>query len=156
MPILEEGSNFPNILGLKSFPRQIIRSTTAPIALVGGETPIHLAQKMFGSIIPKGKILSMLRGQVGGGGSQLPPFNAPGIYSVVPQIFAQIKRRPILSRLRGQIGYVGPSIDTSIPARPYERPGTWRPTLDVANLPSVTGIIEGPERTVHPDLSVQI
>lgn len=147
MPILEEGSNFPNILGPKSYPRQVARSTIAPIALVGGETPVHLAQKMFGSIIPRGGILSRLRGQIGSG-SQLPPFNAPGIYSVVPQIFAQIKRRPILSRMRGQT-------EKNIPT-PYERPGMWRPTLDVANLPSVTGIIEGPERTVHPDLSVQI
>lgn len=33
---------------------------------------------------------------------------------------------------------------------PYERPGTWPRGRSIAELPSVGGIIEGPERTVHP------
>ena len=144
MPILEQGTNFPNILGRKTFPPTLVRAQkiirTIPIAnqamaLVRGETPVHLAQR-----------------QTPGGGSQLPAFNAPGIFSVVPQVFKQVTggrlrqmlmQRPMLGKLRGQT-------KRNIPT-PYERPGTWPRARDLATVPSVTGIIEGPVRTVHPE-----
>lgn len=60
MPIVEEGTNYPTALGRKNVPRFMTR--TGPIggkamALVRGETPIHLAQKLraqIGRLPPRG------------------------------------------------------------------------------------------------------
>jgi len=139
MPIFEEGTNFPAVLGRKNIPPVIVRAQKliqSPIplgqqamALIRGETPIHLAQRSS---------------------SQLPPFNTPGLMSVLPQLFRQVNVRrriqdafPVLKRLSSQ----------NIPS-PYVRPGTWPPTRRVAELPSVTGIVSGPSRTVLPQISV--
>lgn len=144
MPIFEEGTNFPAVLGRKNIPSTIIRAQKlirSPIplgqqamALIRGETPIHLAQRLA----PRS-------------GSQLPPFNTPGLMSVLPQLFKQVNVRrkirdtfPTLKRLSPQ----------NIPS-PYVRPGTWPPTRGVAELPSVAGgPISGPSRTVLPQISV--
>lgn len=149
MPIFEEGSNFPTILGRKNVPPVIIRAqkllqsrASIPIgqqamALITGETPIHLAQRFS---------------QTPGGGSQLPPFNAPGIFSVVPQVFKQrtiiqtVKTRfPILKKL-------APQVEKNVP-RPYG-PGSWPPGKAIAGIPSAMGIVGGPSRTVLPQISV--
>lgn len=140
MPIFEEGTNFPTVLGRKNIPPTIVRAQKlirSPIplgqqamALIRGETPVHLAQRS---------------------GSQLPPFNTPGLMSVLPQLFKQvnIRRRiqdtfPALKRLSPQ----------NIPS-PYARPGTWPPTRGIAGLPSVAGgPVSGPSRTVLPQISV--
>jgi len=49
MPIVEEGINYPTVLGRRNIPSTIIRVepiARLPMALVGGETPVHLAQRL--------------------------------------------------------------------------------------------------------------
>lgn len=42
-----------------------------------------------------------------------------------------------------------PILAQNVP-RPYERPGHWPAMRDIGRLPSVAGVVSGPQRTVHP------
>jgi hypothetical protein len=179
----EEGTNFARILGRKTYPRETARPRgigEQAIALIGGETPIHLAQRF--RVRETESQLPRFR-QVPGGGSQLPAFNAPGLESVLPQVVArpisrlritskrllgqtvQVTRSitsnfPMLQKLKGRLrgqglGYIGPGWDAKNVPTPYS-PRMWRPGANVAELPAVTGIISGPEKTVHPQMHLSV
>jgi hypothetical protein len=140
MPIFEEGSNFPMALGRKNMPPVIIRAqkmfSSIPLgqqamALIRGESPIHLAQ------------LSRQHDS-----SRLPPFNTPGLAStLLSQVFkqgaARKKLREMFPRLSGQ----NLAAERNIP-RPYVRPDQWASRL--GEIPSVESIVGGPARTVLP------
>jgi len=49
MPIVEDRTNYPTVLGYRNIPWTGIRVkpiARLPMALVGGETPVHLAQRL--------------------------------------------------------------------------------------------------------------
>lgn len=131
--VIEEGTNFPSVLGLKNRPWSIIRTTgigRQASALVGGETPVHLAQKLIGQ--------SHITG----------PSQLPAILTI--DLFPQIKRpTPLRDLLKGR-GLRAQ--ENNIPA-PYVRPRLW-PTGNIARAPSVTGIISGPARTMHASVEM--
>lgn len=59
------------------------------------------------------------------------------------------RRAPILNLLK----VVFPLRGQNVP-KPYERPGEWGSGRTLSELPSVIGIVEGPERTVHPSICI--
>jgi len=135
--IVEEGSNFPRVLGLKTRPLEMVRTTKIgrqAMALVGGETPVHLAQRFFGQ--------SHITGP-----SQLPA-------RLTIDMFPQLANRPKLKDLmkaKRLFGSAYPAIspvNRNIPA-PYERPGAWPRERGIVRLPSAMGLGSGPSRTVH-------
>lgn len=165
MPIVEEGSNFPSALGLKNRPRTEVR--TGPIAgramaLVGGETPIHLAQKVGGLGLREKLRMRTRRGTMPSSLSVESEFETEvhnaqyrhqlTKYPVIPLLdrphpIADVIKAwaPIVPRTKmlGAFGVVDPtepgiSIDSyekNIP-RPYPRPMGWDIGKNIANLPS--------------------
>jgi len=144
--IVEEGSNFPRVMGFKKRPLEMVRTARIgqqAMALVGGETPVHLAQRF-------GQSKRRLFGQ-----SHLTgPSQLPAILTI--DMFPQLKGRPTPlkdlmkgKRLLGSIAYPAVSpVNRNIPG-PYERPASWPPGRSIPNLPSIMGIESGPSRTVH-------
>lgn len=141
--IVEEGSNFPRVLGFKTRPLEMIRTTKIgqqAMALTGGETPVHLAQRFFGQ--------SHLTGP-----SQLP---ARLTIDMFPQLakFPQLANRPKLKDLMKAKRFFGSAyppispVNRNIPA-PYERPAAWARERSIVRLPSAMGLGSGPSRTVH-------
>ena len=136
--IIEEGTNFPKVLGLKTRPLELVRTTKIgqqAMAMIGGETPVHLAQRFFGQ--------SHLTGP-----SQLPA-------RLTIDMFPQLANRPKLTdlmkgkRLLSSIAYPAISpVNRNIPSA-YERPASWPRARQIANLPSTMGVGSGPSRTVH-------
>lgn len=141
--IVEEGSNFPRVLGFKTRPLEIARTSRIgqqAMAMIGGETPVHMAQRFFGQ--------SHLTGP-----SQLPAQLTIGMF---PQFANRPKLMDLMKgkRLLGSIAYPAISpVNRNIPAA-YERPAGWNQGRQIANLPSAMGWL-GPSRTVHA-LSVSI
>lgn len=149
MPIFQEGFNFPNVLGKLTFPPATVRSgpiAQKAMALIAGETPIHLAQKFA----------QKFRGQL----SQttiIPILDRPHPY------LDQIKARPTMvnrKKLIGVFGIIDPLsvtrvreqiINGNIP-RPNPPAPYWSPGRNIANLPSAKGDLtgtSGPTRTLH-------
>jgi hypothetical protein len=138
--IVEEGTNFPRVLGFKSRPLEIVRTTKIgqqAMALIGGETPVHLAQRFFGQSHITGPASSHLPARL--------------TIDMFPQLTNRPKLKDLMKgkRLLSSIAYPAISpVNRNIPA-PYERPPSWDRTRQVANLPSAMGIVSGPSRTVH-------
>lgn len=211
MPIIEEGTNYPTVLGRKTHPRTETR--VGPIgrqamALVRGETPVHLAQKLRAQITerlpPRGTGLitgAARKGRERGVGRRLTelerarrhariygpssPLSVETEYETyVHNLNAQLTKYPILPlldrphpvldaikaqapiiprvKLLGAFGVIDPqellAVEKNIP-RPYARPGAWSAGRLIQTLPSVIADIRngsGPERTVHPSLSVEL
>lgn len=161
MPVFEIGTNFPNILGRKSYPRQQVQrmGIQAPAALVTGETPIHLAQKVFRQVLPPrgtGLITGTARA-ARGMGTPLTTLQRAARHRAM---FGQrLRKLPILKRFRGQIRYpqfgIGPLGDTSTPAKPYVRT-RWSATRRISEIPSVLGITPGPEKSVHASSTLSV
>lgn len=180
MPIVEEGTNFPTALGRKNRPRTETR--VGPIgsqamALVGGVTPVHLAQRV-GERFGVGERLMRLRRR-GMVPSDLSVHSEYETY--VHNLNAQLTRYPILPvldrphpvldavkaqapmvprvKLLGAFGIVDPqellAVEKNIP-RPYPRPMAWPAERQIGPLPAVISILEGPEKTVHPSLSIEL
>ena len=140
--IVEEVSNFPRVLVLKTRPLEMVRTTKIgqqAMALTGGETPVHLAQRFFGQFFGQSHLT---------GPSQLPA-------RLTIDMFPQFANRPKLTelmkgkRLLGSIAYppISP-VNRNIPSA-YERPANWGRERQIANLPSAMGLGSGPSRTVH-------
>jgi hypothetical protein len=127
--VVEEGTNFPGVLGRKNRPSSIIRGQTyrlldympgiadQAMAIVRGESPIHVAQKV------RGQVKTLLN-----------------------------RRAPLMNLLKVTFPLRGQPT-RNVPS-PYERPGTWSKYRNIKDIPSVMGIISGPERTVHPSISI--
>jgi len=69
MPIVEYGVNYPTVLGRRNIPPPAkVRVTpmgTQPMALIGGETPMFLAQKLLAQLVERPTpILDALRERV--------------------------------------------------------------------------------------------
>jgi len=171
----EEGINYPRALGRRNVPRSVAETLgrrnvprteirVKPIgplamALVGGETPVHLAQRFLGQILPpRGTGLITGTARVGlerGLGRRLTEIERARRHKL---IYGQLERLPILKRptpvldvikeraeqLRGQV-------KKNIPP-PYVRPMEWPIARLVERLPSAVADIRptGPQRTVHP------
>ena len=145
--IVEEGSNFPRVLGFKKRPLEMVRTARIgqqAMAVVGGETPVHLAQRFFGQSKRRLFGQSHITG----------PSQLPAILTI--DMFPQLAGRPKPlknlmkgKRLLGSIAYppISP-VNRNIP-RPYERPDSWPRGRGIPNLPSIMGIESGPSRTVH-------
>lgn len=166
MVIKEPGdiTNYPVVLGRKNIPYTILRGqpllSRLPIpigkqamALVRGETPIHLAQKLRAQI-PRGTGLitgTARRGLERGMGKPLTAIQRAARHK---RLYGQIRTfltrpAPIMNLLKITFPLAGQALGVNIPAA-YERPGTWPTGARIGELPAVKGIIEGPESTVHP------
>lgn len=159
--IVEQGRNFPALLKFINKVPATVRSGgigDQAMALVRGETPVHLAQRFRGQ--------SQLRGP-----SQLPSRVS------IETMFPQMANRPTpvkdVLRKRGLLGqsYAWPfgQTERNIP-HIYERfgnlptnvghdrgrPSLWPVDANIGSIPSVAGIVSGPSRTVHSQMSVSM
>jgi len=141
---VQEGINFPRVLGVLNYPPATIRQgplASKAMALIRGETPVHLAQRVRGQFTP----------------IYQPPANS--IFPVIPRptpYIDQLKSRQTFVKRPKVIGYLGLlnkqiGVNGNIPG-PYPSPRQWAPTRNIGNLPSVKADIRGgsgPERTLH-------
>lgn len=167
MTITENGTNYPNVLGPKNIPTTTIRSGTIgdqAIAVVRGETPIHLAQGVL-----KGGLLEQLRNRLRSRrrllGQGLPPRGTgllrgtarTGLLRGGGRRLSEAERLARHKRIYGKnlsvhsenaIRVHNAQGVNNIPT-PWIRPTTWpNATRLIGRLPSVIGILHGPERTV--------
>lgn len=175
MVIREEGdtTNYPAVVGRKNIPPTTIRGqvTRRPfypfgigeqaMALVRGETPIHLAQKLRSQLKlpPRGTGLITGTARTGlarGMGKPLTEIQRRIRHGALAGQIKPVLTRPapLLSLLKITFPLLGQTIK-NIPSA-YERPGTWGVTRRIAELPSVSGILDGPERTVHPSAHLSV
>ena len=128
--IKEYGRNFPAVLNITNKPWTAVRATdigNQAMALVRGETPVHLAQRFLGQTNITG------------------PSQLPSRLTMLLQ--GQMKRPMVLDLLKGR-GLLRRQTTRNIP-QPYERPGAWPPDVSIEGLPSAQGFT-GSGRTVHP------
>jgi len=165
MTILEEGSNFPSVLGRKTYPKTEIRRgpiADKAMALIGGETPVHLAQLLRRPLIEKIRPREPLSvvGEEMVHTSLEPQITKYPIFPILSRshpILDIIKdRTTVLPRVKllGAFGLVDPTqVEKNIP-RPWVRDTIWPPGKEIARIPAVLGIIPGPVKTVLPKISV--
>lgn len=173
MVVVEEGSNFPSVLGRKTYPRTEIRRgpiADKAMALIGGETPVHLAQ-----LLKRRPLMERIRPReplsvIGDERAHVSHEAQLTKYPIFPIL---IRSHPLLDtikdratiiprvKLLGSFGIVDPNkwpptlaVEKNVPG-PYPRPMTWPPGREIARLPAVLGIIPGPEKTVLPKISVE-
>lgn len=168
LPIVEEKTNFPTALGYKNRPPTRERSGSIgeqAMALVRGVTPIHLAQRFRGKKSQSLSVHSEYETYVHNLNTQMTKYPLVPVLDRPHPILDMIKATPpILPRVKliGAFGIVDPeellAVEKNIP-RPYPRPMEWAPGKLVATIPSAIADIRdgsGPERTVHPSLSVEM
>ena len=145
MTIIEWGVNYPNVLGRMSVPPATIRQgpiADKAMALIRGETPIHLAQKV------RAQVTGRMNAQI------------PILDRARPYIDQLKARLPGLLRPQEQTGRTGVPF-SNIP-RPFPRPYSWAVSKDIGFIPSVIADIRGasgPERTLRgskPNISVMV
>ena len=129
MPIFEENTNYPTVLGKLNRPLEILRTGgigSAAMAMVRGEPPVHLAQIFNGQLLNGARIRQVLT----------------------------VRKTPMLdtirARVRGQVALID-SMGRNIP-QPYVRT-TWGPYQNIGQIPAVISDISGasgPRRTIHP------
>lgn len=177
MVVVEEKTNFPSALGRKNIPRTMVR--TGPIAeramaLVGGVTPVHLAQRISrglrGKVDTGLSVHSEYETYVHNLNAQLTKHSILPVLDRPKPVLDAIKAwAPIVPRVKliGAFGIVDPTTEPGISIdkyvknipRPYPRPMEWAPGKLIENIPSVitTGAgVAGPSRTVHPKISIEL
>jgi len=166
----EDETNYPRALGRRNVPRSVaetlgrrnipwteIRERPIPrlgMALVGGETPVHLAQSLLSQILPpRGTGLITGTARVGlerGLGRRLTEIERARRHG---RIFGQILERPtpILDAVRERVTQLRGQVEKNVPP-PYPRPMGWPVGRLIGSLPSAVADIRptGPQRTVHP------
>jgi len=166
----EEGTNYPRALGRRNVPRSVAETLgrrnvpwtgirerpigPLAIALVGGETPVHLAQRFLSQVLPpRGTGLITGTARVGlerGLGRRLTEIERARRHA---RIFGQILERPtpILDAVKERVEQLRGQVEKNIPP-PYVRPMGWPAVRLIERLPSAVADIRptGPQRTVHP------